>query len=87
MKEDFIMTTKDHKTLGEFQEGRGYSREDWEAVDSLQLTESELQAMRPAKEVMPKAFFEAVAKAKRARGRPRVDAPKQAVTLRIVHCH
>jgi len=32
---------------------------------------------------MPEAFFEAMHELKRARGRPKIAAPKQAVTLRI----
>jgi len=76
------MTIK-RKIMKEFQEGRGYSREDWDAVDFPPMSEEELANMRPAKEVMPEAFFEAMRELKRTRGRPRVAAPKQAVTLRI----
>jgi len=76
------MTTK-RKTIKEFQEGRGYSKEDWDAVDSPPLTEEEISRMRPAREVMPEAFFEAMRELKRTRGRPKVAAPKQAVTLRL----
>ena len=75
------MTTT-HKTK-EFQPGRGYSKEDWDAVDSPELTDEELAAMRPAREVLPPAFFEAIEEMRRQRGRPRVDAPKEAVTLRL----
>jgi len=71
------------KTIKEFQEGRGYSREDWDAVDFPPMTEEELASMRPAREVMPEAFFKAMRELKRARGRPKIAAPKQAVTLRL----
>jgi len=72
-----------HKTQKEFKEGRGYTKEDWDGVNSPELTKEELANMKPAKEVMPKAFFEAMVQAKRARGRPKVEEPKEAVTLRL----
>ena len=67
----------------EFRPGRGYTKEDWDAVDSPPLTDEELAAMRPARDVFPPEFFEAMEKAAAARGRPKVDAPKVAVTLRL----
>jgi uncharacterized protein (DUF4415 family) len=66
----------------EFRAGRGYSKEDWDAVDSPELTDTEIASMRPAKEVLPPEFFKAVETARRM-GRPRIEAPKQAVTLRL----
>lgn len=71
------------KTQKKFTEGRGYTREDWEAVDSPELTEDELARMKPARDVLPPDFFKAVEESRRARGRPRVEAPKEAVTLRL----
>ncbi|MGE7371234.1 hypothetical protein ACQKKX_19540 [Neorhizobium sp. NPDC001467] len=50
------MTDK-HPTLREFQPGRGYTKEDWDAVDSPELTDEELAHMRPAREVLPPEFF------------------------------
>lgn len=75
------MTVK-RKTLTEFQLGRGYTKEDWDAVDSPPLTKEELASMRPFREVYP----ELAAKMEKdiaARGRPRVEVPKVAVTLRL----
>jgi uncharacterized protein (DUF4415 family) len=66
----------------EFQPGRGYTKEDWDAVDSPPLTKEELASMRPFREVFPE-IAEKMEKAIAARGRPRVDAPKVAVTLRL----
>jgi uncharacterized protein (DUF4415 family) len=66
-----------------FQPGRGYTQEDWDAVDSPELTDSELAEMRPAREVLPKEFFEAIDKAIAARGRPAAENPKKQVTLRL----
>ena len=37
--------TKKLKT--EFEPGRGYTKEDWDAVDSPPLTDAELAQMRP----------------------------------------
>jgi uncharacterized protein (DUF4415 family) len=75
--------TTNYPNQKEFKSGRGYSREDWDAIDSPELTDEELARMRPAKDVLPKAFFDGVDEARRARGRPRLEAAKIAVTLRI----
>ena len=74
---------KTRKLQKEFVPGRGYTRSDWDAVDSPELTDEELARMRPAREVMPPEFFEAVERARRARGRPPADNPKKQVTLRL----
>ena len=66
----------------EFQPGRGYTKEDWDAVDSPPLTAEELASMRPFKEVFPEIAAK-MEKAVAARGRPKSDAPKVAVTLRL----
>jgi uncharacterized protein (DUF4415 family) len=71
------------KTIKTFQPGRGYSKDDWDAVDSPPLTDDELAALRPAKEVLPQAFFDAMDEQRRSRGRPPVEHPKKQVTLRI----
>jgi uncharacterized protein (DUF4415 family) len=67
----------------EFQPGHGRTREDWDAVDSPELTDEELAQLRPAKEVLPKEFFEAMDKAAARRGRPSLESPKKQVTLRL----
>ncbi|MDR7143534.1 BrnA antitoxin family protein [Rhizobium sp. BE258] len=71
------------KIIKTFQPGRGYSKDDWDAVDSPPLTDEELAALRPAKEVLPQAFFDAMDEQRRSRGRPPVEHPKKQVTLRI----
>jgi uncharacterized protein (DUF4415 family) len=76
------MTPK-YLTQKEFKPGRSYSREDWDAIDSPELTDEELARMRPARDVLPQAFFDSVDEARHARGRPRLEAQKIAVTLRI----
>jgi uncharacterized protein (DUF4415 family) len=66
----------------EFVAGRGYSKEDWEAVENPDLTQDEMAAARPFRDVFPD-MANAMEKAIATRGRPRVPAPKQAVTLRL----
>jgi uncharacterized protein (DUF4415 family) len=56
------------KLLKKFVEGRGYTKEDWDAVDSPELTDEELARSRPAREVLPPEFFRAIDEARRARG-------------------
>jgi uncharacterized protein (DUF4415 family) len=69
--------------LTEFVPGRGYSKEDWDDVDSPELTDDELASMRPAREVLPPEFFEMVERERKARGRPTLEKPKKQVTLRL----
>jgi uncharacterized protein (DUF4415 family) len=71
------------KILKEFQPGRGYTKEDWDAVESPPMTDEELANMRPASEVMPEEFFKAMEELRRSRGRPVLEHPKQQVTLRL----
>ena len=71
------------KLLTEFVPGRGYSKQDWEDVDSPELTDEEVASMRPAREVLPPEFFEMVERERKARGRPALETPKKQVTLRL----
>jgi uncharacterized protein (DUF4415 family) len=43
----------------------GYTQEDWDAVDSPELTDEELAAMRPMREAMPEVHAALVASRKR----------------------
>ncbi|TNM65892.1 BrnA antitoxin family protein [Aliirhizobium smilacinae] len=54
-----------------------------EDPDNPPLTDEKLARMRPAREVMPMEFFEAIDEMRKARGRPKIEAPKVAVTLRL----
>lgn len=76
------MGTK-HTTKPDFEPGNGYSKEDWDAVDSPELTVEEIANMRPAKEVLPAAFFQGLTEARKTRGRPKVEKPLVPVTLRL----
>lgn len=70
-----------YKRLEEFQPGRGYSKEDWDAVsDNPSLTEEEMKQARPFKEVFPD-IAEEIEKA--VRGRPKADLTKTPVTIRL----
>jgi uncharacterized protein (DUF4415 family) len=51
--------------------------------DNPELTAEEMASMRPAREVLPPEFFEAIEAARRARGRPVLENPKKQVTLRL----
>ncbi|MFB9223658.1 BrnA antitoxin family protein [Paracoccus cavernae] len=57
----------------------GYTREDWEAVDSRELTDAELSTARP----FVAAFPEAAEKTRKSLGRPKAANPKVAVSLRL----
>jgi len=64
----------------EFQEGRGYSKEDWDEVsDNSEWTEEDFKKARPFAEVFPD-LAESI---RRARGRPAVEAPKRQISLRL----
>ncbi len=52
-------------------------------IDSPELTDEELANMRPATEVLPPEFFDAIDEMRRTRGRPPVEKPKKLVTLRL----
>ncbi len=63
-----------------FQEGRGYTRADWDEVsDNPEMTEEELKELRPFREVFP----ELAASIDRKLGRPKVETPKKAISLRL----
>jgi uncharacterized protein (DUF4415 family) len=71
------MTKAARKT---FKPGSGYTKAAWDAVsENPEWTADRMAEARPFSDVFPE-LAEAV---KRARGRPRVKAPKQAVTLRL----
>ena len=71
---------KRHPTLPHFVPGRGYTEEDWNEVsDNPELTAAEIASLRPFAEVFPDWAAEIEAK----RGRPKSDAPKKQVTLRL----
>ena len=63
-----------------FVPGRGYTKADWDAVsDNPEWTAERVRKAKPFAEALPE-LMESI---KRARGRPRLEAPKEAVTLRL----
>lgn len=52
-----------HPTLKEFTPGRGYTREDWDAVESPEMTEEEMRTARPFAEAFPE-LAEAIRRSK-----------------------
>jgi uncharacterized protein (DUF4415 family) len=74
------MDKKNIETPRGFQEGRGYSREDWDEVsDNPEWTEEDFKNARPFAEVFP----ELAESIRRARGRPTVEKPKRQISLRL----
>lgn len=71
---------KRYKTRKQFTPGRGYTKEDWDAVDSPPSTDEELAQARPFAEVFPE-LAESIRK--NLGGRPPLDAPKRAISIRL----
>lgn len=72
--------SKKTELLTDFQEGRGYSRDDWDDVsDNPEWTEEDFRQARPFAEVFPD-LAESI---RRSRGRPAVEAPKRQISLRL----
>jgi uncharacterized protein (DUF4415 family) len=71
------------KRSKEFVPGRGYTKEDWDAVDSPKLTDEELASLRPAREALPPEIFEALTKRKPGQRGPQKAPTKTVVSLRI----
>lgn len=63
----------------EFQPGRGYTKEDWDAVDSPELTDEQIAQGKPFAE----AFPDLAESIKRSRGRPPVEKPLQQISIRL----
>jgi uncharacterized protein (DUF4415 family) len=68
------------KLMKTFEPGHGFTKEDWDAVDSPELTDEELAEMRPAKEVLPKEFYESFVKHYRG---PQKAPKKVAISIRL----
>jgi len=71
------------KPAKSFEPGRGYSKEDWDAVDSPELTDEELAGMRPARDVLPPALYEALVKRGRGQRGPQKAPTKVSITMRL----
>jgi len=72
------------KLLKKFTPGRGYSKEDWDVVsDNPELTDEEIANLRPAREVLPPEFFEALEKRRRGQRGPQKMPTKVAISIRL----
>jgi uncharacterized protein (DUF4415 family) len=71
--------TKATAAKAKFERGHGYTQEDWDEVDSPELTDEQLAQGRPFAEVFPD-LMESI---RRARGRPALSNPKRHVSLRL----
>jgi uncharacterized protein (DUF4415 family) len=74
--------TKRPKLIEQFEPGHGFTKEDWDAVDSPELTDAELASMRPAREVLPRALFEKLIRRRGERG-PQKTPTKVAISIRL----
>lgn len=64
----------------EFEDGRGFTKEDWDAVsDNSEWTEADFKQAKPFAE----AFPDLAENLRKSRGRPKAEAPKKQVTLRL----
>jgi len=62
-----------------YRPGRGYTRKDRAAVDNPELTDKQIVKGQSFQAVFPELH----ASIKRARGRPKIENPKAAITLRV----
>jgi uncharacterized protein (DUF4415 family) len=67
------------KLLKEFEPGHGFSKEDWDAVDSPELTDEEIAGLRPMKEALPD-LYAALQEEIRKRGPAKT---KEAISIRL----
>lgn len=64
----------------DFEEGHGFTKEDWDAVgNNPEWTEADFKQAKPFTE----AFPDLAESLRKNRGRPKVEAPKKQVTLRL----
>ena len=64
----------------DFKEGRGFAKEDWDAVsDNPEWTEADFKKAK----LFTEAFPELADGLRKSRGRPKAEAPKKQVTLRL----
>jgi uncharacterized protein (DUF4415 family) len=69
-----------YKVDKEFIPGKGYTKEDWDAVDSPPATDEQLAQARPFAEAFPE-LAEKIRKS--LAGRPKIERPKQPVSIRL----
>ena len=60
----------------------GYTKADWNAVSSSELSDDELDRMVPFEDAFP-AMAKKMRREVKQRGRPRSECPKEAVSIRL----
>lgn len=71
------------KRMKSFEPGHGFSRKDWDAVDSPELSAMEIASLRPARDVLPAAVFDALTRRKPGQRGPQKTPTKALVSLRL----
>lgn len=64
----------------EFTAGKGFTREDWDAVDSPVLTDAQIASARPFAEIFPEVAEEI---RRNLGGRPKSERPKKPISIRF----
>jgi uncharacterized protein (DUF4415 family) len=67
-------------TVKKFKPGQGYTKADWDAVGSPPATRKQLAQAKPFAQAFPEL---AETMRKNLGGRPRLETPKQAVSIRL----
>ena len=73
------------KLMTEFEPGHGFTKEDWDKVSEAEAeaTDEELATARPFAEVLPELHAAIQQEIARTRGRPKLEAPKQQISIRL----
>lgn len=66
-------------TRKKFVAGQGYTEQDWNDVDSPELTDEQMATAQPFAEAYPD-LAESI---RRSRGRPPVETPRQQISIRL----
>jgi uncharacterized protein (DUF4415 family) len=66
-----------------FESGHGFTKKDWDAVDSPELTRAEIASLRPAREALPPAIFDALTRRKPGQRGSQKAPTKTLVSLRL----
>ncbi|CAN5308882.1 BrnA antitoxin family protein [soil metagenome] len=67
-------------TKRKFKPGRGYTKADWNSVDSPELSDAQIAKGKPFVQALPEAARKIL---KKLAGRPKLAAPKQAISIRL----
>ncbi len=73
------------KLMTEFEPGHGFTKEDWDEVAEAEAeaTDDELATARPFAEALPDLHAAIQEEIARKRGRPKLEAPKRQISIRL----